>query len=158
MTDPAVQALCDEFELKIVPANVAPLPGQTRAVQTIGRILRKHGEAHTRLVLACLIETEGNDGLVDEVSLWAVSDLIRACPRWVEEHTSEWLEAFDQIPLGKLMYFVNELRGISHQRHALAGLAYFFLRGILDEHASLAKPVKAQEERGIIPPISRRAA
>jgi hypothetical protein len=37
------------------------------------------------------------------VSLWAVSDLIVACPRYVER-TSAWLEAWDRLPLGQFMF------------------------------------------------------
>jgi hypothetical protein len=72
--DPRVKSLCSEFDIEIVPAHVYPLPGQTRAPTTIRRI-DKHGIEHGRLVLSTISETAGNQGLLDEVSLWTVSDL-----------------------------------------------------------------------------------
>ena len=152
---PDVQRLCDEFDIRIVPGHVYPQPGQTRAPVTIGRIIERYGEAHARLVMATLAETEGNAGLIDETSLWAVSDLVRACPRWVEDRTSDWLEAWDHIPLGPLMFLVQELRGSVRQRSALAGLCYFELRSILDPEEGLTgrKP-KEHQARGLVAPIA----
>ena len=122
-----VRAICAEYDIEIVPGNVYPQPGQTRAVATMCQILAKHGEGHFRLVMTTLGETRGNHALIDQTSLWAVSDLVRACPEWVEERTSEWLLWWDEIPLGPIMATINQLRGFSHQRHALAGAIYYRL-------------------------------
>jgi hypothetical protein len=108
--DPRVKSLCSEFSIEIIGCHVYPLPGQTRAVVTIRRIIDRHGEAHARLLLWTLSETEGNGGLLDEVSLWAVSDLVLACPRYVER-TSAWLQAWDRLPLGQFMFITQELSG-----------------------------------------------
>ncbi|NTG12685.1 DUF3102 domain-containing protein [Agrobacterium rhizogenes] len=122
-----VRTICAEYDIEIVPGNVYPQPGQTRAVASMCLILAKYGEGHFRLVMTTLGETRGNNALIDQVSLWAVSDLIRACPEWVEERTSEWLQWWDEIPLGPIMATINQLRGFSHQRHALAGAIYYRL-------------------------------
>jgi hypothetical protein len=47
--DPRVSS---EFDIEIIPANVYPLPMQTRA--SIRRIIDKHGAEHARLVLCIL--------------------------------------------------------------------------------------------------------
>ncbi|WP_037436207.1 DUF3102 domain-containing protein [Sinorhizobium fredii] len=133
MTEALVRSICAEFEIEIVPANVFPMPGQTRAVATMCRILRNHGEGHFRLVMTTLAETKDNQGLIDEHSLGAVSDLVRACPEWVEKRTSEWLEWWDKLPLGWIMYSVSHLRGVSQQRHALAGAIYHRLWAMAQE-------------------------
>ena len=91
------------------------------------QILAKYGEGHFRLVMTTLGETRGNNALIDQVTLWAVSDLIRACPDWVEERTSEWLQWWDEIPLGPIICTINQLRGVINQRHALAGAIYWRL-------------------------------
>lgn len=122
-----VRAICAEYEIEIIPGNVYPLPGQTRAVATMCQILAKYGEGHFRLVMTTLGETRGNNALIDQVTLWAVSDLIRACPEWVEERTSEWLQWWDEIPLGPIICTINQLRGVVNQRHALAGAIYWRL-------------------------------
>lgn len=80
LTDPRVQALCDELGIKIVDRHRYPEPGEARAVETLARIIRRHGEGHLRLVLSTLAETDNNEGQLDEVLFWATSDMVRACP------------------------------------------------------------------------------
>ncbi|AVA21599.1 hypothetical protein NXC24_CH01960 [Rhizobium sp. NXC24] len=122
-----VRAICAEYDIEIIPANIYPMPGQTRAVATMCQILAKYGEGHFRLVMTTLGETRGNNALIEQSSLWAVSDLIRACPEWVEERTSEWLQWWDEIPLGPIICTISQLRGVVNQRHALAGAIYWRL-------------------------------
>ncbi|TIL94514.1 MAG: DUF3102 domain-containing protein [Mesorhizobium sp.] len=128
MIDPRVKALCDEFDVEIVDRHAYPEPGQTRAVVTIRRIIDRHGEAHARMVLCILAEGRGNQALIDEVSLWAISDLVLACADLVEADATGFLEMFDKMPLGPLMAIANELRSIVPQRHALAGMLYLQAR------------------------------
>ncbi|MER8373926.1 hypothetical protein [Mesorhizobium sp. M1406] len=125
VVDPRVKALCQEFDVRIVGKSAYPLPGETRAVATIRRIIDRHGVEHARLILA---EGRGNNALIDETSLGAISDLLRACPDLVEQHTAALLDMFDLIPLGPMMALANELRGIVHQGHALAGMIYMLAR------------------------------
>lgn len=140
MSPSTVESICSEFAIEIVPASVYPQPGQTRAVATMRNIMTKYGEGHFRLVMTTLGETKGNNALIDEASLWATSDLIRACPDWVENRTSEWLEWWDRIPLGTIMITINQLRGRVHQRHALAGTIYFMLAQYSREGMSEREP------------------
>ncbi|MER9298765.1 DUF3102 domain-containing protein [Mesorhizobium sp. M0621] len=78
--------------------------------------------------MCILAEGQGNSPLIDETSLTAISDLLRACPDLVEQHTTALLEMFDLIPLGPMMALAHELRGIVHQGHALAGMIYMMAR------------------------------
>lgn len=126
-TEAIVRAICTEYDIEIIPGNVYPLPGQTRAVSTMCQILTRYGEGHFRLVMTTLGETRGNNALIEQSSLWAVSDLVRACPEWVEERTSEWLQWWDEIPLGQIMAVISQLRGSVNQRYALAGAIYWRL-------------------------------
>ncbi|MGV1757635.1 DUF3102 domain-containing protein [Rhizobium sp. A22-96] len=66
-TESLVRAICSEYEIQIVPANVFPMPGQTRAVSTMCQILAKYGEGHFRLVMTTLGETRGNNALIDQL-------------------------------------------------------------------------------------------
>lgn len=126
--DPHIKALCGEFEIEIIPKSHYPLPGQTRAVASIGRLIRKRGDAHARLVLTILTECKGNHALIDEMALNAVSNLVLACSDMIEEDASGFLDLFDNIPFGPLMIMASELRGIVHQGHALAGMLYLMAR------------------------------
>lgn len=73
---------------------------------TVPAIAAAHGAAHLPLCfrlctetgngrelhaakLTTLAETRGNAGLIDETSVWTVSDRVLACPEWVEERTSD---------------------------------------------------------------------
>ncbi len=125
--EPDARRLCAEFEIEVIPANEMPVPGQTRAIGTICRIMAKHGEQHTRLVLSTLAETKNNQGLITETSLWAVSDLVQSCSEWIDRELSSWYAAWDAIPLGYVLWHVQELSGKSHMRHALAGAVYLML-------------------------------
>lgn len=127
MSRAAVLDLCAEFDIKVVPKHTYPAPGETRAIATLGRILQKRGEGHLRFVLSTIAETKGAGGLLTEVTLWAVSDLVRACPQWADERASDWLDAWDQMPFGDMIFNVYELRGFVSQRCALAGAAFHWL-------------------------------
>ncbi|OQP86025.1 hypothetical protein BTR14_13155 [Rhizobium rhizosphaerae] len=126
-SDVIARAICAEFSIKIIPANEQPQPGQTRAIGTLRRIADKHGEAHLRMVVSTLAETTGNQGLITETSLWAVSDLVIACSQWIEEDASSWFAAWDAIPLGATMWRCMALSGVINQRHALGGAVYLLL-------------------------------
>ncbi|MES0000001.1 hypothetical protein NKJ90_14410 [Mesorhizobium sp. M0051] len=128
VVDPRVKALCQEFDVRIVSKSAYPPPGETRAVATIRRIIDRHGVEHAHLVMCILAEGQGNNALIDETSLTAISDLLRSCPDLVEQHTTALLEMFDLIPLGPMMALAHELRGIVHQGHALAGMIYMMAR------------------------------
>ncbi|PSJ57392.1 hypothetical protein [Pseudaminobacter soli (ex Li et al. 2025)] len=128
IVDPQVQALCDEFSVRIISKSAYPEPGETRAVATIGRLIRNHGEEHARLVLTVLMDCKGNHALIDEMALKAVSTMVLACHDMIEEDASAFLDLFDKIPFGALMMLANELRGIVHQGHALAGMLYLMSR------------------------------
>ena len=58
-----VRAICAEYDIEIVPGNVYPQPGQTRAVATMCQILAKYGEGHFRLIMTTLGEAMGNNAL-----------------------------------------------------------------------------------------------
>lgn len=123
MIDPRVQNLCDEFEVRIVPKSAYPGPGETRAVGTLQKIISRHGIEHARLVMSTLAETENNKIALDAAAFGAASDLIRACPEWVED-TSKWLAIWDATPVGELQALAYDLRGHVSMRGALAGLIY----------------------------------
>lgn len=150
MTDFRVKALCEEFEIEIIPGNRYPQPGQTRAVASIRRLIDHHGEEHARLVLCVLAEGCGNQGLIDEYSLNAISSVLRACPDIMEKSASAVLELFDRIPLGPYMMVAGELRGTVHQGNALAGMLYLHMRQLRDDpfawmEASATKKRKAKQ-------------
>lgn len=124
MTDSRVAALCDEFEVRIVPKSAYPGPGETRAVATLEKIIRRHGIEHARLVMTTLVEAGNHKILLDNPGLGATSDIIRACGRYIELDPSAWLECWDHIPGGQLEALCLDLRGFVPMRGALAGMLY----------------------------------
>ncbi|HWK65379.1 MAG TPA: hypothetical protein VNS34_10585 [Rhizobiaceae bacterium] len=123
MIDPRVQALCDEFEVRVVPKSVYPGPGETRAVGTLEKIIRRHGIEHARLVMTTLAETENNKACLDREAFGAASGLIRARPDDVDQ-ASKWLAAWDATPVGELQWITQDLRGIFPLNAVLAGMIY----------------------------------
>ena len=129
MIDPRVKALCDEFEVRIVPKSAYPGPGETRAPATINRILRKYGEEHGRLALSTLRETANNHVLLDEVGLWCASDMIRARPDVVEKQAGEWLALWDKMPVGQLQAIAQTVSGVLPVRYVLDGMLLERIQG-----------------------------
>lgn len=123
MIDPRVQGLCDEFGVTIVDKSRAPAPGETRAVGTLHKIIARHGIEHARLVMTTLAETENNRLSLEASAFGAASDLIRACPDWVED-TAKWYAVWDRCPVGELQALTHDLRGYVSMRGALGGLVY----------------------------------
>lgn len=133
MIDPrwALQTFA-EHGITVVAANVVPSVGQTRAPATLERIKNRHGEAHARFVVMTLSDTANSKGAIDEVTLWAVSDLIRAAqknyPALMENNVEAWFAFFDAIPLGQLEYWTLGLDGVVSKRHALVGMIFERMR------------------------------
>lgn len=123
MTDSRVHDLCREFGVTIIDKSRYPGPGETRAVATLEKIIRRHGMEHARLVMTTLAETENNKAALEAAAFGAASDLIRACPEWVED-ASKWLAVWDKTPVGELQALTHDLRGHVSMRGALAGLIY----------------------------------
>ncbi len=128
MKHPEAEAILDEFGIGIVPANVVPGPKQTRAVATLGRIIKRHGADHARLVVMTLAETGNNAAHVDETVFWSCSDIILAFRKnhaaIMDNDISQFLEFFDSIPIGRLQLWLIGLDGITNKRAALVGLIW----------------------------------
>jgi len=95
---PALQTICSEFGIEIVPVHIRRGPMQTYAGRTMEILLRKHGNSHLRMVVMTIVETKNHSNALAEPILWAVSDVILAHPAWIDTG-SEWLAAFDEIDL-----------------------------------------------------------
>ncbi|MCO6050864.1 hypothetical protein NGM99_13855 [Mesorhizobium sp. RP14(2022)] len=121
MSDARVSALCAEFGIKIIDGKRYPEIGETRAPETIARILRRYGEEHTRLMLSTLAESANNKMAFDEVGFWAASDMIRAWGDVIDDDLSVWFAVWDAMPVGELQAANLQLRGLVPQRFALGG-------------------------------------
>ncbi|MCJ8521836.1 hypothetical protein ABID21_005007 [Pseudorhizobium tarimense] len=62
MIDARVYSICEEYGIEVIDGRAYPDVRQTRAVATMDRILRNRGEAHFRMVMSTLAETENNQG------------------------------------------------------------------------------------------------
>lgn len=117
-----IQRLCDEFSIEIIGKSRYPIPGQTRAVETLARIYRRFGEVHLRMVLTTMRETANNHALLDEVGLWMASDMVRV--RGESNINSDWLALWDVMDVGPLQALAQDLAGIIPVRYALGGMIY----------------------------------
>lgn len=125
---PEAMNLLSEFGIEVVPKNVVPKHGQTRAVASVERIRRRYGADHARFVLMALVETANNDIALDETGLWATSDVILAFrknhPDMMENDVDRFLSFFDGVPVGQLQFWCMGLDGITNKRAALTGLIW----------------------------------
>jgi hypothetical protein len=128
MNYPDAEAIFEEFNVRIVPANVVPVVGETRAVATLHRIAKRHGEEHARFVVMTLADCANNKAALDETGLWATSDIILAFrknyPSIMENDVTRFLSFYDSIPVGMLQYWCIGLDGITNKRAALVGLIW----------------------------------
>lgn len=125
-----VVAICSEYGVKVIDRHRYPDIGETRAVETMARIMRRYGEGHLRLVLTTLAETANNRACLDEAGLWATSDMLRAWTGLVETRMGDWLDAWDRFPVGPLQAANAGLSGIVSQRYALGGQIHERLFGL----------------------------
>lgn len=125
---PEAEVIFAEYGVVVVPANVIPALGQTRAIATLDRIRRRYGANHARFVVMTLADAANNKAALDETGLWATSDIILAFkknyPAIMENDVSRFLAFFDGIPVGMLQYWCYGLDGITNKRAALVGLIW----------------------------------
>lgn len=53
--------------------------------------------------------------------------MVLACSDWIEKDLSSWYDAWDKIPLGFIIWHIQELSGTSNMRYALSGAMYIML-------------------------------
>lgn len=128
MNHPEAEAILSEFGIEIIPANVVPQAGQTRAVATVSRIIKRYGLEHARFVIMTLAETSNNKARMNETAVWATSDVILAFrknyPHIMEGEISRFFAFYDGIPVGYLQHWCDGLDGITNKRAALVGLIW----------------------------------
>lgn len=128
MKHPDAEAILEEFGITIVPPNVVPGRLQTRAVATLHRIIKRHGEDHARFVVMALADCANNACALDETGMWATSDIVIAFrknyPEIMEKRTTDFLRFLDAQPVGLLQYWCLGLDGITNKRAALVGLIW----------------------------------
>ena len=122
--DARVIDLCREFNVEIIPGTRYPEIGQTRAPDTLRRIIDRYGIEHARMVMTTIIEAGNNKLLLDKEGFWMVSDMVRRCQGIIERDASAWLETWDMIPGGELQFVAQELRSVVPTRFALGGMVY----------------------------------
>jgi hypothetical protein len=108
-------------------------------VVVANRLIRKHGVPHATIVLRSIIESAGNENELIADVIGAISDLIRAHPRWVGLGM-QWLEAFDKINLAEVRK-TAKATGVQPLRGAIMTLLCVELEKILGP-SRLPKPPK----------------
>ena len=132
---PELTALLEELDIRIVSTRAYRGPGATQATACLKSILRRYGYAHTKLTLMSVQETGSNARELTSPTLWAVSDLIAAHPKWAER-ASDWLAAFDKVDLRMLRSFARQNKSAVPPRAALATLLFGFLELQMDQPQS----------------------
>jgi hypothetical protein len=131
--------LFESLEITYIPSREAQRrgPRSTCCGNVVQRLILKHGLPHAVIVLKTIIETEGNEGELIADVIHAISDLIRAHPRWVGLG-GIWLEAFDKISLAEVRR-IAKTTGVQPLRDAIMTLLCLRLEEILGP-SKLPKP------------------
>lgn len=113
--------ICFETEVEIIDTRLQHKrgPGQTCAHGTLIEILRAGGPEHLRSVLITIMQSDNNKMALVRPVILAVSDLLRAHPKWFG---SEWLATFDSINLADLYRGAKAHREVAATRHVLIGM------------------------------------
>jgi hypothetical protein len=138
---PALASICDSLNIEVVPTNERRGPRTTHAVDTLERILNRHGAGHLTFALRTIVETGHNANALAEPVVWAVSDVVLAQPAWASTGLS-WLEAFDRIDLLELWGYAK-LGGTPGPRQTIAALIIDRLRPIFSERKENANVLDA---------------
>ncbi|MCK4207182.1 hypothetical protein J3U99_20650 [Brucella pituitosa] len=114
--------------IRVVVPNAVPGIGETRAIGTLDRLIKKYGEEHADFVVMTLAESHNNRNFIDETTLWAVSDMVRTAkrnyPSIMENDLENWFTFWDGTPLGVLADWCHDLDGLVSKRPALVGMLF----------------------------------
>jgi hypothetical protein len=140
--------LFESLEIEYIPSSEVRRrgPRSTCCGNVVQRLILKHGLPHAVIVLKTIVETEGNEGELIADVIHAISDLIRAHPRWVGLG-GIWLEAFDQISLAQVRR-TAKATGVQPLRDAIMTLLCVELDRILgpSKLPKAPKPIRTKRE------------
>jgi hypothetical protein len=140
--------LFESLEIEYIPSSEVRRrgPRSTCCGNVVQRLILKHGLPHAVIVLKTIVETAGNEGELIADVIHAISDLIRAHPRWVGLG-GIWLEAFDQISLAQVRR-TAKATGVQPLRDAIMTLLCVELEKILgpSKLPKAPKPIRIKRE------------
>lgn len=139
---PELTNLLAELEIKAVPLYAYRGPGATMATACLESILKRYGYAHLKFVLMSIAETGSNDRELVAPTIWAISDLVRAHPKWADQAT-DWFEAFDRVDLAKIRVIAKRNKDAVKPRAAVATLLFGFLCSRLDQQQNQPSRIAA---------------
>ena len=140
--------LFEQLGINFVPPNQQRRRGacETSCVRIVDRMIRKFGAPHTTFVLRTITKTENNATELIADAIHAVSDVVRAHPRW-EDCGLDWLAAFDKISLADIRK-TAKAAAVQPLRVGIATLICIELEKILGpSRLPKAKPVRVKKER-----------
>lgn len=129
---PELAAVCEELEIRVIPNPKHRGAMETKAVETLERILKEYGYWHLKMVLMSVVETENNKRALVAPVIWAMSDLIRAHPKWVAK-SDDWFMAIDQVRLGELHAKAKLNRRAAKPRDAIATMLFVHLSNLFSD-------------------------
>lgn len=128
MNHPEARAILAEFGIEPVHPSGHTMPGQTKAVANLQKIVRARGYDHARFVIMTWKETMIRKTILDASTMWAFSDVILAVERNFPDLLGRDVERFfafiDAIPVGWLQSWAKDVDGIIPRRFAIGGMLY----------------------------------
>jgi hypothetical protein len=94
----------EDIGVTVISINAADrAPRETKAVNTLERMLRTHGPDHVRMVLSLIVQSENNARELAGPTIKAVSRELLAHPEW--DDITGWFEELDAMPLAAIRRF-----------------------------------------------------
>jgi hypothetical protein len=144
----AALKLFDDLGITYVAPNQYRQRGHTATCcgPFVDRLIQKLGLPHMTIVLRTIAESAGNEGELIADVIGAVSDLVRAHPRWVNTGL-RFVESFDQISLAQVRKTAKST-GVQPLRDAIMTLLCVELEKILgpSKLPKAPKPVRTKRE------------
>lgn len=151
-----IQTILDDLGIRAVRVNETRGPMATHAGNILQKMLERHGEGHTIMVLRTVAESEGNSDMLTAPVLTAISDLILAHPTWPERGLA-WIEAFDEINLKELAAKAKANRVAVPKQNAIATMLYERLQPIFSPRRPARVRRPYQYKRGPRKPMQAEA-
>jgi hypothetical protein len=96
-----LDALLDGLGIRLVPVHRRRAAAESHARGTCHELRNAHGDGHLLFVLRCIRQTEGNRDALWSETIGAMSDVLLACPRWMDR-PADLFAALDTIDLNKM--------------------------------------------------------
>jgi hypothetical protein len=125
---PEARAILAEFGIEAVHPSSHLKPGQTKAVASLQKIVRKRGYDHARFVIMTWSQTMIKKAPMDAATMWAISDAVvlveKNFPHLLNNDVETWFRFIDALQIGWIQEWAKSSDGVIPRRFAIAAMIF----------------------------------